>query len=114
VPEYGERSPDGFYWWDGNAWQSVQGGTAGESEGNESQGEGEGQHDTAAAAGQVGSQAGGQVGSQAGGQAGGQTDGQTGGGTEGVLAKVNDPAELQDHFENAMAAAEGQVTDLEG
>lgn len=98
MPEYGERSPDGFYWWDGNAWQSVQGGTGSESEGTESQTEG--QPGTAGA------------GSQAGGQ-GGQTDGQTGGGTEGVLAKVSDPSELQGHFENAMAAAEGQVTELE-
>jgi hypothetical protein len=83
-PQYGERSPDGHYWWDGQNWQQLQ---QGESEGGESQGD-ESQ--------------------------GGQSQGDESGGQHPVLAKVNDPSELQDHFVNAMDASQGQPIELEG
>lgn len=77
MADYGDRSPDGYYWWDGQQWQLVdQSQTAG------------GQ--AAAAAGEAGGQAG----------DGGDLN-------QRILAKVGgDASALQGHFENSMAAAE--------
>jgi hypothetical protein len=91
-PQYGERSPDGYYWWDGTNWQPVD------------QADGQTGGDAANSA---QSPAGQSPADQAGPGGGGADSGQA------VLAKVSDPSELEGHFESAMAAAEGEATELE-
>jgi hypothetical protein len=93
-PQYGERSPDGYYWWDGTNWQPVD------------QADGQTGGDAANAA---QSPAGQSPADQAG-PGGGGADADSG---QAVLAKVSDPSELEGHFESAMAAAEGEATELE-
>jgi hypothetical protein len=79
-PNYAQRSPDGVYWYDGEAWQPVDAdsppardASAQPADASAQPGEAEDPH-------------------------------------QAVLAKVGDPSELQGHFENAMEASQGEAT----
>lgn len=79
-PNYGQRSPDGAHWYDGEAWQPVEADSPSGS-------------DTSAQPADASAQ-----------PAEPQDPHQA------VLAKVGDPSELQGHFDNAMEASKGEAT----
>jgi len=90
-PNYAHRSPDGAYWYDGEAWQLVDGNSPPAP-------------DASAQAAAPGASAQ-PAAPDASAQPGDAQDPH-----QALLAKVGDPSELQGHFENAMEASKGEAT----